>query len=243
MNLKLTNSQVRYLLVFSVIVNIAAFFPAAKSYVMRHFVQAPQKPPQPQPPPPVKISYLLDRQNVYKLFPVTSNDIVLAGDSHIQFYDSQEYLKDYKIVNRGIMGDNSAGLLNRFDELIKGRPKKLFIEIGLNDIRHKISQDSVLKNISLMFAKAKHDSPSTIVYMISIFPSSSMRNNFDPEYVIPVVNQKIKSLCSSSGITYIDVYTALSDKGSLNKIYDCGDRIHLNAEGFSVFTKILKGYL
>src|ERR1700733_4992126 len=111
MNLKLTNTQVRYLLVFSVILNIAAFFPAAERYITRHFIQPLQK--TMQRATPVKISYVLDRQNVYKLFPVTSNDIVLAGDSHTQFYDSQEYLKDYKIVNRGIMGDNSAGLLNR----------------------------------------------------------------------------------------------------------------------------------
>jgi len=143
MNLKLTNNQVRYLLIFSVIFNLVAFFPVAKSYITRHFMQSPQK-TMPRAAS-VKISYLLDRQNVYKLFPVTSNDIVLAGDSHTQFYDSQEYLKGYKIVNRGIMGDNSAGLLNRLDEITKGHPKKLFIQIGLNDIRHKISQDSILK--------------------------------------------------------------------------------------------------
>ena len=241
MNLKLTNNQVRYLLVFSVILNIVAFFPAAKSYITRHFMQPPQK--TITGVPPNRISYLLDRQNVYRLFPVTSNDIVLAGDSHTQFYDSQEYLKDYKIVNRGIMGDNSAGLLNRLDEITKGHPKKLFIQIGLNDIRHKIGQDSILKNISLMFVKAKRDSPSTVVYMVSIFPSSAIRNMFDPEYIIPVINQKIMSLCRGSGVTYIDVYTALSDKGALNKNSGCGDGIHLNAEGYSVYTKILKGYL
>jgi lysophospholipase L1-like esterase len=241
MNLKLTNKQIRYLLIFSVIFNLVAFSPVAKSYITRHFMQSLQK--TIPGAPPNRISYLLDRQNVYKLFPVTSNDIVLAGDSYTQFYDSQEYLKDYKIVNRGIMGDNSAGLLNRFDEITKGHPKKLFIEIGLNDIRHKISQDSILKNISLMFVKAKRDSPSTIVYIVSIFPSSAVLNMFDPEYIIPVINQKIMSLCRRSGVTYIDVYTALSDKGALNKNYRCGDGIHLNAEGYSVYTKILKGYL
>ncbi len=229
------------MLVFSVILNIAAFFPAAKSYITRHFIQPPQK--TMRRATPNKISYILDRQNVYKLFPVTSNDIVLAGDSHTQFYDSQEYLKDYKIVNRGIMGDNSAGLLNRFDEITKGQPKKLFIEIGLNDIWHKINQDTILKNISLMFIKAKHNSPATIVYMVSIFPGSSILSNFDPEYTIPVINKKIMDLCRVSGVTYIDVYTALSDKGPLNKKYDSGDGIHLNAEGYSVYTKILKGYL
>jgi lysophospholipase L1-like esterase len=241
MNLKLTNNQVRYLLIFSVVLNIAAFFPVAKSFIINHFIQALKKT---MPGAPAnKISYSFDRQNVYKLFPVTSNDIVLAGDSHTQFYDSQEYLKDYQIVNRGIMGDNSAGLLNRFDEITKGRPKKLFIEIGLNDIRHNISEDSILKNIRLMLIKAKHDSPTTIVYVVSIFPSSAVLNMFDPEYIIPVINQKIMSLCKGSGVTYIDVYTALSDKGPLNKNYDCGDGIHLNAEGYSVYTKILKGYL
>jgi len=94
-----------------------------------------------------------------------------------------------------------------------------------------------------MFIKAKHDSPSTIVYMVSIFPSSAVLNMFDPEYIIPVINQKIMSLCQNSGVTYIDVYTALSDKGALNKNYGCGDEIHLNAEGYSVYTKILKEYL
>ena len=48
---------------------------------------------------------------------------VMPGDSLTEGIDWRELFPDVKILNRGISGDTSAGVLNRLDEVIGRHPK------------------------------------------------------------------------------------------------------------------------
>ena len=70
-----------------------------------------------------------------------------GGDWNVRFGTSN-------IVNRGISGDITEGVLNRLDEIIHYKPIALFLLIGINDIfdanipeRQKITPSYVSNNI------------------------------------------------------------------------------------------------
>ena len=50
-------------------------------------------------------------------------DAVMLGDSHIEMIDWRELFPGVKILNRGISGDTSEGVLNWLDEVIGASPK------------------------------------------------------------------------------------------------------------------------
>ncbi len=64
--------------------------------------------------------------------------IVMLGDSH------SEYGKDWnrffpnasKIINRGIIGDDSRGISKRLNQILPYNPSKIFFECGTNDLSH-----------------------------------------------------------------------------------------------------------
>src|SRR5207244_10058498 len=57
-------------------------------------------------------------------------DVVMLGDSITEGMDWRELFPDVRILNRGIAGDTSAGVLNRLDEVIARHPKMVFLMIG-----------------------------------------------------------------------------------------------------------------
>jgi len=238
MIIKSSSSTLKYALFCSLILNAIAlfFFAERKIEFNKRHSGAPTI-------DHVKnLDYFLNREDIYKLFPINSNDIVMAGDSHTQNYDIPEYLPEYKIINRGIGFDVSEGLLKRIDEIIDGKPKKLFIEIGINDLSKHIRQATTIRNIDTIITKAQTVSPATKIFVTNIFPVN-LNDGYNMKDSVVTLNEKLKSLCNKRGVVYIDMYSLLNDKGYLNKQFDCGDGIHLNGKGYIVYTKALKNYL
>ena len=72
---------------------------------------------------------------------------VMLGDSLTEGIDWRELFPDVKILNRGIGGDTSAGVLNRLDEVIGRHPKIVVLMIGANDLRMGVPVPQVAANI------------------------------------------------------------------------------------------------
>lgn len=190
------------------------------------------------------LSYYLNRQTVYDIFPVTQNDIVFAGDSHTQRFDVAEYFPGYNIKDRGIDKDISLGLLKRVDQITHGHPKKIFIEIGFNDLWFNFTADTIINHIKTIIDTIKIKSPGSEIYVNSIFPCSNNDGSIDFRVLVPILNTKLKRLCNSYDIPYIDINSKLNDnKDGLNHKYDAGDGIHLNGLGYLVWASLLKPYL
>jgi len=55
-------------------------------------------------------------------------------------------LNDSTVINRGIGGDITFDVLQRLDDVIKRKPSKLFILIGINDIGKDIPDAVIADN-------------------------------------------------------------------------------------------------
>ena len=91
-----------------------------------------------------EFTYLYDRDELFETLPIDDNSIVFLGNSLINNFELAELFQNLKIKNRGISGDKIDGVINRLDPIIRLKPNKIFIEIGINDLGYRSNKDVVL---------------------------------------------------------------------------------------------------
>lgn len=190
--------------------------------------------------------YYAERVALFKSEPVKKGRIILLGNSITEFGDWKKLLNDSTVVNRGIAGDNTFGVLDRLNDVIIREPNKLFIKVGINDIAQNIPVDIIVKNMMTIVERIKNQSPRTQIYVHSILPTN---DNVKKEYpdafnkndVANQVNERVKQKAAEKGFTYIDLSKELKDKhGKLDVKYAEADGLHLNPAGYQVWVSLLK---
>ena len=72
--------------------------------------------------------------------------VVFLGNSLTELFDLNYYFGDSTFLNCGIVGDFTEGLLKRADAIVRLKPGKLFIEIGINDIIEQVPLEEICEN-------------------------------------------------------------------------------------------------
>ena len=192
--------------------------------------------------------YYKTRNDLFNNAGDNSDEIVFLGDSISDINEWGNAFPDLNIINRGINGDTTFGVLNRLDNIIKLKPKKVFILIGINDITKGVSDEDILKNYDSIISTLKEGSPDTEIYIQSVLPTNQelaseyyqMKTNND---TILATNQEIENMSKSQNVVYVDLYKNFIDtKGQLDAAYTI-DGIHLNAKGYKIWEEVLKVYL
>ncbi|NOS91276.1 MAG: hypothetical protein HOP30_05105 [Cyclobacteriaceae bacterium] len=190
--------------------------------------------------------YYQKRLILFKSEPIQKESIVILGNSIAEYGDWQKLLGDSRIVNRGIAGDNTFGVLDRVDDVIISRPHKLLIEIGINDISQDIPVSIIVKNIFTIIERVKAKSPETKIYVHSILPTNDRVKNEYPDAYNKIaqsvlVNTELKRSAKERMFTYVDLSAVLKDKnGKLDEKYAEPDGLHLNQTGYEAWVKHLK---
>ena len=177
-------------------------------------------------------------ESMFELNP-TQTDVIFAGDS-ITFQGAfEEFFPDVKLLNRGISGDVTEGLLNRADEIISHHPKKVFILMGINDILKNVRQEDTKQNYRLIVEKLISELPRTEILLQSIFPTG-----LDTEMKVKSLNQYLRTLAEENEVTYIDLYPAfLNTDGSVSLDLYAADKLHLNGKGYTVWIEQIREYV
>ena len=87
--------------------------------------------------------YYVRRATHFDDLPVYRNDIIMLGNSLTDGAEWNELLRNPHVKNRGIIGDIIQGLYERMEPILKGKPKKIFILSGVNDVSHGVDGDSI----------------------------------------------------------------------------------------------------
>lgn len=182
----------------------------------------------------------------FKSYPNAATDVIFLGNSITDYTDWNELLQLKEARNRGISGDITFGLLERLDEVTEGKPAKIFILAGTNDIARNIPDEVILNNFERMVRLIKSASPKTKIYINSIFPvnnSFPAKNHFNKEEHIFFVNKGLEELCKKEGIVFINVYPHLVDaEGKFDKRFTY-DGLHPNSEGYKQWATVLRPYV
>ena len=183
-------------------------------------------------------SYYSQKVKEFNAMARQTGGIVFLGDSITDFLDFDEFIPAYHVINRGIAGDTTHGVLDRLGEVISLRPRKLFILIGTNDIPHKID---TLGNLRQIVSRVREGSPETKIYLQSIFPTKDMHDRPNPKII--ALNEGIKAIASEAGCEYLDVYPKMLDSdGELADEYTT-DGLHLSRAGYAVWMNYVVPYL
>ena len=80
--------------------------------------------------------------------PISNKDIVMLGNSLTENGGNwAARLGNKHVRNRGIIGDEVMGVYDRLHQILPGHPAKLFLLIGVNDISHGLTSDSIVSMI------------------------------------------------------------------------------------------------
>lgn len=183
--------------------------------------------------------------NFFTEYYKVDNRILFIGNSIIKSGNWNQLLNNNDIVNLGISGISSYEIFMQFDALFKGKPKKVFFEMGINDIRKAAPLQVLMENFHRILYAVKSKSPLTKIYFISVMPiNHAMESPKNPilahNDMIDQLNNTIKSFTEKFGVNYIEVNSLLKDKeGNLDPNYSI-DGVHLNALGYEKIKPVLK---
>jgi lysophospholipase L1-like esterase len=183
-------------------------------------------------------SYYEHKVSQFKELSKQSNkNIVMIGDSITDRGLWCELANRNDIINRGISGDTTSGVLNRLNNL-NPNLQQAFVMIGINDLLRGQSVEYIFNNYKIIIIKLKVLGIKPIIQSTLYIRT---RTN--------IINQKVKKLnnllleyTKKNKIEFIDLNTKLAPNKVLLKKYSL-DGLHLNGQGYILWSKILKRYI
>ena len=190
--------------------------------------------------------YYERRATHFDCLPVTSRDIIMLGNSLTDGAEWNELLNNRHVKNRGIVGDIVQGLYERMDPILKGKPRKIFILSGVNDVSHGVSGDSIGRAMEKLIILIKEKSPRTKIYLQSMLPFNNdvrmWKNLKDREQVVIDGNAALEEVARRQGVTWINLYPLFVDENGKLKAELTNDGLHLLGPGYLIWRDAIIKY-
>jgi lysophospholipase L1-like esterase len=172
-----------------------------------------------------------------------ANSILFVGSSSFNYWkDISNYFPGYPIINRGFGGSSLTDVIHfKQETILKYNPKQIYIYCGENDIAASdtITPQIVFERFKTLYTIIRtHLGNKVPVLYVSIKPSVarwSMENKF------VAANALIRNYINKQKHTqFLDVHSAMLDtNGEVFKDIFIGDKLHMNAKGYSIWQKII----
>ena len=150
-------------------------------------------------------------------------------------------------MNRGINGDVVDGLRERLPAIVNGRPAKIFLLCGVNDISHNLSADSIVSALGGLIGEIRRATPATKLYVQSLLPINNSFGRykavFGKEQTVRDVNRLLRPVVESAGATWIDIYGLFADAEGNLRADLTNDGLHLLAPGYAIWRDALRPYV
>lgn len=187
-------------------------------------------------------------------------EILFTGSSLMEQFPIDELRMtegiDAVIYNRGVGGFTTEDMLQHMEEMVFAtEPRKIFINIGTNDIsRTDYRVEKLTENYGKIVSMIQQRLPGAEIYMMAYYPVNEVDKLPDAEWAkgmfatrtnenIRMANEAVEKLAGETGCHYIDVNDGLTDEnGRLKKEYTI-EGIHMYANGYRVVLENLRKYL
>ncbi|MEZ8614243.1 SGNH/GDSL hydrolase family protein [Vibrio splendidus] len=162
-------------------------------------------------------------------------DLVMFGDSITEWAPWADIFRDISMVNRGLAGDTTTGMLRRIDTTLNVKPKLVCFMAGINDLAQGYDVDHIYQNYIDML-KVWQENDIRILVQSTLYVGSKLQG-LNPS--VELLNSKISEYCSQQGIAFLDVNSVLSPNQLLSNEYSCDD-LHLNAKAYQAWAEVLQ---
>lgn len=245
------NHRIEIVLLISLLVNIlfvliGALFIAKRSGIsslaekISNMANAKNKDGETLYPP-----YYFHQKSQFEILPNSDSDIIFLGDSITDECEWAELLGNPNIKNRGISGDTIDRILNRLDEIVDSKPKKIFLMMGINDfLNSRNSHKKALEDYKKILLEIRQKTPNTQVFIQSVLPVNNKINKFWlSSATIIKLNDSLKELAKELSFEYINLFSHLADsQNQLDAQYTL-DGVHLNGQAYLVWKEVIEKYV
>lgn len=187
------------------------------------------------------------RATLFDVLPVNSSNIVMLGNSLTNGGEWHELFDDHRVVNRGITGDIVQGVKERLQPIVDGKPAKIFLIIGANDVSHDLTADSIAAATVDLVQYIRQATPGTKLYVESMLPINNTFGRYKrmagKEQVIRDINALIKEPVQQAGAVWIDIYDRFADTNGNLRAELTNDGLHLTGAGYLLWRDILLPYV
>lgn len=177
------------------------------------------------------------RLEQFEKMPISRGATVFLGNSLTEAGRWSDIIGQKGILNRGISGDISYGVLARIDEVLRHKPKKIFLMIGVNDLKRHVPTANIIQNYERIVQKISEKSPRTQIYLNSILPVNPDKliesflavKNSD----IAILNEALKQIASQhKKVQFVDLHQVVADSRGYLKSEMTPDGIHLEVSAY-----------
>lgn len=189
-------------------------------------------------------TYYQGRMELFNSLPRTKKAIVFLGNSITERGMWHELLPGKIVMNRGIGGDNTFGVLARIAPIISSAPAKVFLLIGINDIGRNLPVEVIASNYEKIIQQFKKGSPNSVLYVQSVLPMNddilTAAYLKDKGHLIIQLNEKILALSKQYNLTYIDLHGIFNNGKNKLKPELTMDGIHIKPAAYVLWVEYLK---
>ncbi|MBP3639501.1 MAG: sialate O-acetylesterase [Muribaculaceae bacterium] len=187
------------------------------------------------------------RASLFEMLGTDSTSIVFLGNSLTHGCEWHELFGNPHILNRGINGDVVSGLRERLTSVTAGKPAKIFLLCGVNDISHDLTPDSIVSALGALIADIREQTPSTRLYVQSLLPINNSFGRykaiFGKEQTVRDVNRLLRPVVERAGATWIDIHGLFADGDGNLRADLTNDGLHLLAPGYAIWRDALRPYV
>jgi len=190
-----------------------------------------------------------DKLAQFQKDPIVTGHIIFLGNSITEMGNWKKVLNDTTVINRGIGGDITYGILRRLKDITDRQPSKLFILCGINDIGKDIPDAVIADNMLKIVNRVHAACPQTKIYVQSVLPLNPTMPNFpqhyDKEEHVLAVNKLYKANAAAGNYTFIDIFPLFLDKDKRLDAQYSYEGLHLKPAAYDIWVAYLKkqGYL
>ena len=174
-----------------------------------------------------------------------SCDVLFLGSSSINLWDTiYEDFAPLKLIRRSYGGATLRDMIYNYNTIAKGYTPKsilLYVENDLGNHKEGVSAVKCFDLFRIFIDKLKKDYPNTPLIVVSLKPSQHKADQLKDQLL---VNALLEENATAQGYTYVDITKVMYDEaGNLRTDIFKEDNLHMNAEGYKLWTAILKPLL
>ncbi|GAB1462057.1 hypothetical protein MASR2M52_00240 [Pedobacter sp.] len=192
-------------------------------------------------------TYYWQKSTHFETLQEKQKSVLFIGDSLTDGAEWSTLFSDTYALNFGISGEISAGVINRLPEIVRRRPAKVFLMIGINDLARNISVDSLLANIKSIVGYIKQNSSTTKVFVQNLLPVNDDFKAFlghtNKGDSILKFNAKLSIEAQKSTFLMVDLHSSFCDQSGKLKKEFTNDGLHLKGAGYALWKHLIHPYV
>ncbi|MFA6240560.1 MAG: SGNH/GDSL hydrolase family protein [Candidatus Hydrogenedentales bacterium] len=164
------------------------------------------------------------------------NAILFIGSSTIVGWDLKKCFPNRATINRGFGGSEIADATYYAERVVfPYKPKAIVFYSGDNDIANKNTAEQVLEDFKEFVSTVRKKLPDTPIIALSVKPSIARRKFLD---TMREANRLLAEYCKSDPtLRFVDVFPEMLDaNGEPRADLLREDRLHMNDQGYALFT-------